>query len=122
MKIGLDYWRVCSHYPEYFRELAEMHLRSGNDVYIISAVGKHRAGTVLGEVCNLDIPFTSVHEVIFSHPSESPKLKLAKCQELEITVFYDDREDVCSFLVQAGILAFRVPRLGRTSDIESERC
>jgi hypothetical protein len=57
-----------------------------------------------------------VHEVVFRHPRESPVLKLAKCQELGIEVFYDDREDVCRLLNRNGILAFRVPRRDAAED------
>jgi len=47
MTIGLDYWQVASHYPDYFRALAELwRTRGVNRVYIISAVGRDRVGTV----------------------------------------------------------------------------
>lgn len=121
MKIGLDYWRVCSHYPDFFRALAGGHLRIGNEVHIISAIGKKRSGTIRGEVEGLRIPFTAVHEVIFEKASGSPELKLAKCQELGIDIFYDDREDVCTLLKDHGIQAFRVTRDPGFSDIEAER-
>ncbi len=36
MNIGLDYWQVVSHYPEYFRALAELwRTRGMNRVYIL---------------------------------------------------------------------------------------
>jgi hypothetical protein len=55
-------------------------------------------------------------------PRESPHLKLAKCQELGIEVFYDDRDDVCRMLNKHGILAMRVPRTdGSTYDLDAER-
>jgi hypothetical protein len=110
MKIGLDYWQVCSHYPDYFRELARAHLAMNGEVHIVSAIGQGRSGTIAAEVAELGIPSSGVHEVVFRHPKESPQLKLAKCVELGIQVFYDDREDVCRLLNQHGILALHVPR------------
>jgi hypothetical protein len=77
VKIGLDYWQVCSHYPDYFRELARTHLAMNGEVHIISAIGKGRSGTIAAEVAELGIPNSGVHEVIFRHPRESPELKLA---------------------------------------------
>jgi hypothetical protein len=60
--------------------------------------------------------------VVFRHPKESPQLKLAKCVELGIQVFYDDREDVCRLLNQHGILALRVPRKDPSAcDLSAER-
>jgi acid phosphatase class B len=130
MKTGLDYWNVCSHHPVVFRELAAALLAAGNEVHVISAIGKSRAGTVAAEVTRLGIPVTAVHEVVFTHPRESPALKTAKCLELGISVFYDDRDDVCRAMTAAGILALRVtrpePHAGRTfkpgdRDIAAER-
>src|SRR5215467_12113177 len=110
MKIGLDYWQVCSHYPDYFRELAHAHLTLNGEVHIVSAIGKNRSGTIRQEVTDLRIPHSGVHEVVFRHPRQSPQLKLAKCQELGVQVFYDDRDDVCRLLNRHGILALRVTR------------
>jgi hypothetical protein len=63
-----------------------------------------------------------VHEVVFGHPRESPVLKLAKCQELGIELFYDDREDVCALLNRHHILAVRVPRRDSSADdVAAER-
>ncbi len=121
--IGLDYWQVVSHYPWYFTRLAGLHMVAGDEVHIISAIGPKRQGTIEAEVRELGIPFTAVHEVVFSSLRE-PRgpLKLAKCLELGIEVFYDDREEVCQALTAAGILAFRVPRLDRRlRDAEAER-
>lgn len=128
MKTGFDYWNVCSHHPEIFRELAAALLAAGSEVHVISAVGRNRAGTVAGEIRHLGIPVTAVHEVVFSHPRESPRLKTAKCLELGITVFYDDRDDVCQVMTATGkILALRVTRPDhpahnrRRADLAAER-
>jgi acid phosphatase class B len=122
MIIGLDYWQVCSHYPEYFRQLAAMHLAAGDTVYVISGVGQSRLGTVRDEVEHLNIPHTEVIEVLFDQPMQSPDLKLAKCQELGVSVFYDDRDDVCRLLNKNGILAMRVLRKDNSAhDLEAER-
>jgi hypothetical protein len=97
MKVGLDYWHV-SHHPEYFRELITGLVSHGHEVYVVSAVGEKRKGTVQAEVGNLVAGVTAVHEVVFKHPRQSPEFKLAKCLKLGITLFYDDREDVCRLL------------------------
>jgi hypothetical protein len=121
MKVGLDYWQVISHYPDHFKALGQALACAGHLVHVISAVGKSRAGTVKAEVERLgfDVP---VHEVVFDNPEQSPELKLAKCRELGIEIFYDDRDDVCRLLAKHGILAMRVTRKdGSIPDLEAER-
>lgn len=129
MKIGIDYWQVLSHYPEYFTRLITDTMSHGdNEMHIISAIGKNRIGTIEPEVRDIlgmngaGAYYPEVHEVIFAKPAESPELKLAKCLELGITVFYDDRDDVCRLLTKHGILAMRVGRKDNsTYDLSSER-
>jgi hypothetical protein len=119
--VGFDYWQVLSHYPDQIRHLIETHDLVGDRVHIVSAVGRNRAGTVEAEVRAIT-PIPEVHEVVFGHPSQSPALKLAKCRELGIELFYDDREDVCRLLSSHGILAMRVPRRDAAeSDLTGER-
>ena len=121
MKVGFDYWQVLSHYPEQFKVLVNSLFCAGHQVYVLSAVGKNRAGTVKDEVTKLgfDIP---VYEVEFDDTRQSPALKLAKCQELGIEMFFDDREDVCRLLNQHGILAVQVMRKdGDAQDLQAER-
>jgi hypothetical protein len=120
MKIGLDYWQVCSHWP-YFGELAAALCRAGHEVHVISAVGRKSQGTVRPGLDALGITCDGVHEVLFAHPRESPALKLAKCLELGIGVFYDDRQDVCDLLNAHGVMAVQVPRRqGQLSDLQAE--
>lgn len=121
MKIGLDYWNVISHHPVYFGELAAAALAAGHEVHVISAIGRKRSGTIAKEVADLGIAVTAVHEVILGRPRESPALKTGKALELGITVFYDDRDDVCAAMTAAGILAMRVTRPDRRRDTETER-
>jgi acid phosphatase class B len=121
MKIGLDYWNTISHHPVYFRQLAAAALAAGHEVHVISAIGPKRAGTIAGDVAICGVPVTAVHELVFAHPRESPVLKTARALELGVTVFYDDRDDVCRAMTEAGILAMRVTRPGRRGDIEAER-
>ena len=109
MIVGFDYWQVLSHYPEQIRHLMQLHAINGDKVHVVSAVGKDRAGTVKDAVHSICL-IPDVHEVVFDHPSQSPELKLAKCLELGITVFYDDRDDVCRLLNKNGIMALRVTR------------
>lgn len=120
MIVGFDYWHVLSDYPRQMSHLIDLHAMAGDDVHVISAIGVGRIGTVEGDVRRItSIP--RVHEVVFDHVSESPALKLAKCLELRIELFYDDREDVCALLAANGVLALRVPRPGGRSDAEEER-
>jgi acid phosphatase class B len=121
VKIGLDYWNVCSHHEDYFRRLASLHLVAGDEIHVVSAVGRNRAGSVAPAVTDLGIPVTAVHEVLFRRPVESPALKVAKAAELGLTVFYDDRDDVCRAMTEAGVLALRVTRADRRGDVEAER-
>lgn len=129
MKVGIDYWQVLSHYPEYFCMLIQQTMsRGSNEVHIISAIGKSRIGTIQGEVDDilgmngLSAYKPEVHEVVFENASQSPELKLAKCKELGIEVFYDDRDDVCRLLTKNGILALRVGRKDNsTYDLGAEQ-
>jgi acid phosphatase class B len=118
--VGFDYWQVLSHYPAQLTHLMQLHAAAGDDVHVISAIGSSRIGTVEGEVRALT-PIGTVHEVVFRSARESPVLKLAKCQELGVELFYDDREDVCRLLSRNGILALRVPRRDDVDDLAGER-
>jgi len=118
--VGFDYWHVLSHYPRQIGHLIAIHQAAGDEVHVISAIGRGRVGTFEREVRAVtEVPV--VHEVVFTNPRESPELKLAKCFELGIEIFYDDREDVCRLLSENSILALRVPRGGQAGDIEAER-
>ena len=121
MIVGFDYWQVLSHYPDRIGRLVDVHAQAGDEVHIVSAIGRSRIGTIEQEVRAIT-PHGTVHEVVFRDPRESPFLKLAKCQELGIEVFYDDRDDVCRVLNKHGILALRVTRRdGSTYDLGAER-
>lgn len=121
-KIGLDYWQVISHYPEYFKVFAQQMLDAGHEIHIVTAVGEERAKRVFADINKTGVPYTSRHKVIFKDPKESPELKLKKCKELGITVFYDDRDDVCRLLNKNGIVAMRVTRKDNsTYDLDAEQ-
>lgn len=123
MKVGFDYWQVLSHFPDEIAYLEAALKNVGAETHVISAIGKGRVGTIAPDVLEV-MPYFSeenVHEVVFNHPRESPELKLAKCQELGITMFFDDRDDVCKLLNEHGIVAMRVTRKLRGGDINSER-
>lgn len=129
MVIGFDYWQCISHYPRHFREMLGSFESFANEVHVISAIGKTRIGTIGNDVKNTDgwggfregWYTDHVHEVVFNKSRESPELKLAKCKELGIEMFFDDRKDVCELLNANGILAFQVPRKDDQGDIGSER-
>jgi len=120
--IGLDYWQVISHYPKYFKEFASQMLAAGHEIHIITAVGEERSKVVFNDINKTRVPHTKKHMVIFKDPKESPELKLAKCKELGITTFYDDRDDVVRLLNKNGIVAMRVTRKDNsTYDLEAEQ-
>lgn len=137
MIIGFDYWQVISHYPDQIghlmfalRHAPRLSAESDHEIHVISAVGSARIGTIEREVFNvlLDAGFESdhlldgIHEVVFDDPSQSPELKLAKCLELGIDMFFDDRDDVCRVLNAHGIAAMRVTRRDNsTYDLGAER-
>lgn len=124
MVIGFDYWQVISHYPDDFEWLYTAFTWQGADVHVISAIGETRKGTIVKEVQNHWPWFDedNVHEMVFKNPRESPELKLEKCKELGITMFFDDRDDVCRLLNKNGIVALRVTRKDNsTYDLEAER-
>jgi len=126
MIIGFDYWQVISHYPEQMGMLRVAIETCIGDFHVISAIGKNRVGTVADEIQKLHgwekFPKTSVHEVVFKSPKDSPELKLSKCKELGIEMFFDDRDDVCKLLNKNGILAMRVTRKDNsTYDLEAEQ-
>ena len=133
MKIGFDYWNVLSHYPYLLTKLIlRLDTMPDTEIHVISAIGKTRVGTIRNDVFKAIssigymnphkiIPVQNIHEVVFDSPKESPELKLAKCKELGLEMFFDDRKDVVDLLNKNGILAFLVPREGTKSDTESER-
>ena len=107
---------MVSHYPEYFDQLIEAMVKQGHEVFVLSAVGDNNAGTVAafgrGPAIRTEC---AVHEVVFDDRGSRPTRKLASGKELDITVFYDDRDDVCRLLNENGILAMRVTRRDGTS-------
>lgn len=133
MKIGFDYWNVISHYPITFGALiTRLDVMPDTEIHVISAIGKGRIGTIKRDVYKsfIDAGYMNpikivapenIHEVVFDSPKESPELKLAKCRELGLIMFFDDRQDVVDLLNANGIMAFLVPRKGKKNDIESER-
>ena len=50
MIVGFDYWQVISHYPREMAELGDAVPERGNEVQVISAIGKGRASTIASEV------------------------------------------------------------------------
>ena len=113
--------------------MAMKQLHPDMEVHVISAIGKSRIGTIKADVYrSLSIggwgnptalvDVENIHEVVFDTPKQSPELKLAKCKELGLEIFFDDRDDVCKLLNANGIVAMRVTRKDNsTYDLSSER-
>jgi len=124
MIVGFDYWQVISHFPSEMAAICDSMHAQGHKVHVISAIGKNRIGTIVDAVHEKWSAFPDewIHEVVFDNPKQSPELKLAKCQELGITMFFDDRDDVCRLLNKNGIVACRVTRKDNsTYDLEAEQ-
>lgn len=127
MIVGFDYWQVISHYPHEIGTLVDSlaaYHPPLNEIHVISAIGKGRIGTIAADVHKEwpSFPDANIHEVVFKSPKESPELKLAKCKELGIQMFFDDRDDVCRLLNANGIIAMRVTRKDNsTYDLGAER-
>lgn len=124
MIIGFDYWQVISHYPKETGLLCDAMYEAGHEVHVISAIGKQRIGTIAADVQKEwpTFPEDLIHEVVFDSPKQSPELKLSKCKELGIEMFFDDRDDVCRLLNKNGIVAMRVTRKDNsTYDLGAER-
>jgi hypothetical protein len=122
--VGFEYWQVISHYPLEMGELREALAARGDEVHVISAIGEGRVGTIAAEVHQHwpDFPDKYIHEVVFDDLKQAPELKLAKCQDLGISMFFDDRDDVCRLLGKHGIVAVRVTRKdGGSYDLAAER-
>jgi hypothetical protein len=116
VRLGLDYWNVISAHPGFCRWLAGEVLGRGEQVHVISAIGRNREGTIAGEVDALGVPYTAVHEVLFSKKIPTPQLKTELALKLGITWFFDDREDICAAMTAAGIRAWHVPAEGGERD------
>lgn len=87
---------MISHYPAQLGVLAEVFYLQGHEVHVKSAIGKARIGTTDADGHQEWPGFRAerIHEVVFDSPRESPELKFAKCEELGITIFFDDRRRV----------------------------
>jgi acid phosphatase class B len=121
MKVGFDFHNVLDAYPNQITDLMLRHKYYGDKVYVISAVGRNRKGTVAEQVHALTVYVDGIYEVAFTNPRQSPQLKVAQALELKLDIFYDDRQDVVDAMVEAGILCFKVPRLVKMSDIQSDK-
>jgi hypothetical protein len=121
LRVGFDFHNALDSWPNQITNLMRRHKYYGDYVCVISAVGHRRKGTVASQVLDLTVYVDDVYEVAFQHPSQSPELKLQQASASRLDVFYDDREDVCNLLTSHGILCFRVPRLVKMSDVQSDK-
>jgi hypothetical protein len=122
MRVGFDFHNVLDAYPNQIVNLMQRHREHGDYVCVISAVGgPRRKGTIPEAVWALDPYVDGVFEVVFSHPSMYPSIKVEQALAIKLDLFYDDRQDVCDAMNEAGILCFKVPRLVKMSDVESDK-
>lgn len=119
MRVGFDFHNVLDAYPQQMGWLTGL-IPETNYTCVISAIGPRRKGTVAKQVEDLWISVDDVFEVIFKNVRDSPALKTMKALALNLDMFFDDRQDVCDAMNAAGILCFKVPRIGNLSDIAAE--
>jgi hypothetical protein len=117
MKIGFDFWNVITQSPEYIREMANCFINRGHEVFIVSAVGdrslKKYNCSIEGYkdvISAFDIPNSGIHIVYFEKDEDIPLLKLNKCKELGIQMFFDDRASTVKILHENGIISFLVQK------------
>lgn len=108
--IGIDYYQTITQDPSLFVDFTSGLISEGWKVHIITAVGPTRFDTVRAEIEALNVPNSTIEVVLFEHPREAPELKLAKCKELGVQMFIDDREDICRLLRKNGIVAMNIIR------------
>lgn len=120
MRVGFDFHNVLDAWPNHITNLMLRHINYGDYVCVISAVGRGRKGTVADQVHSYTPYVDAIFEVAFQYPGQSPQLKVAQAKALNLHIFYDDRQDVCDAMTEAGILCFKVPRLIKMSDVESD--
>lgn len=120
MRVGFDFHNVLDAWPNQIVNLMMRHKNYGDYVCVLSAVGRNRKGTVAEQVYTYTPYVDDIYEVAFQNPRQSPQLKVAQAKALNLHIFYDDRQDVCDAMTEAGILCFKVPRLIKMSDVESD--
>lgn len=121
MKIGFDFYKTISAYPKVFRELASSLTSEGNEIVVISAVGKssdkdNYTRHVREFLETHGITYKSLHIVQFDKDEEIPQLKLEACKTHGVEVYFDDRLDVCTKLHENGVISMRVGVGGNSKD------
>jgi hypothetical protein len=109
MNIGFDYSGTMDTYPQGFTEIGKGIQALGGKVYIISAVGF--GDLDFDQVIIKEFPW--VDEVITFEAVNTPQQKLEICNKYGVTMFFDDRKEICDHLNLNGVVAFRVWRLGQ---------
>lgn len=118
MVLGLDYYNTITEQPDLFRGLTELMHDLGVKVYIVSAVGRKTDPANLSRYIESMHEFITTHNIVvdgvhaleFDEPREIPEIKRSKCAELGITHYFDDRNDVCTWLTENGIKGYRVKK------------
>jgi uncharacterized HAD superfamily protein len=118
MNIGFDFHRTIDLYPKEFSVLIGSLVSERNNISIISAVGKkvntkNYRQRVVEFLEENSIPFHHFEIIVFQDKSEIPKLKLESCKRNEISMYFDDRADVCDILIKNNILSFKVGKIFR---------
>lgn len=104
MNVGLDFYGTIEKYPKAFKGLTDNY---GGAVYIITAVKSGNEKEVMRLIKRTKIK-AEVHIVTYENFWEVPKLKLRKCQELKIKLFFDDLQATVDLLNKHHITAIKV--------------
>lgn len=118
MKIGVDYWDTITRYPKVFRDLLTSLDVAGNEIYVITACRittskKSYTEKVKAFLEREEIPYDHIIVVQFRDWIEVPELKVEAAQTMEVSLFIDDRQDVCDTMQRRGIAALHVVKSNR---------
>jgi hypothetical protein len=109
---GFDYWKTLSHHHDVLVPLIDALVTCGNRVVVISACGKDKEKTTPDVIATLNLPLSvEIHMVIWDGDKQetAPEIKHKKAKELGVDVFFDDREDICTYFNERGLPCFRSP-------------
>lgn len=110
--VGFDYYGTITHFSQQLAEIASSLKKVYNyRIVVISAFGNHSSSAYeqncKTKLLELGFFYDEIHTIPFNDESEVPELKLKKCQELGVTIFFDDRADVAELLTQNGIMGLK---------------
>ena len=107
MNLAIDYYGTIEKNPRHYRRLAEAVRGGGGAVFIISAVEAPNVGRAERDIKKARVPNDGVHVITYDKYLAVPKLKLAKCKELEVSVLIDNRADTVAVVSRHRIVGLK---------------